>query len=245
MSSSQHRIYSSTDYHEQKHGASSKASRLITCYRTKKFRAFTKSSVLDILEVGVGPGWNLIRLPARRRVGQDVTLAYAEHLRGHGVEFVSDLSQLSGQQFDVVILSHVMEHLLEPARMLAELSALLKPEGELLVMVPLESPARRFSPRDKNYHLFSWNAQTLNGFLAACGYSVRSCAVKRYGFDRFAAELAVRLGGGFGLYKFLLMFLRIIRPGYEIQAVACYDLNFRRGLVAPCDARAVQSEVSI
>jgi len=227
MSSTQDRIYSSTDYHEQKHGASSRASDLITRYRTQKFYALTKSSNLDILEVGVGPGWNLVCLPAHRRVGQDVTLAYAESLRDHGVEFVSDLSQLSGQQFDVVIMSHVMEHLLEPAKMLAELSALLKTDGTLLVIVPLESPARKFSPHDKNHHLFSWNVHTLNGFLRACGYTVRSCEVKRYGFDRFAAELAVRLSGGFGLYKLLLSLFRIIRPGYEIQASAGYKFNSR------------------
>jgi SAM-dependent methyltransferase len=108
-----------------------------------------------------------------------VTLAYADDLRKHGVEFVSDLSQLSGQQFDVVILSHVLEHLLEPAKMLAELGALLKPDGRLLVLVPLESPVRAFSPRDNNHHLLSWNAHTLHEFLVASGYMVRSCEVKR------------------------------------------------------------------
>jgi 2-polyprenyl-3-methyl-5-hydroxy-6-metoxy-1,4-benzoquinol methylase len=206
MPTAQDKIYSSSDYHQQKHGVSAKASDLITRYRSRKFRALTKSPDLDILEAGVGPGWNLIHLPAHRRVGQDVTLAYADDLRKHGVEFVSDLSQLSGQQFDVVILSHVLEHLLEPAKMLAELGALLKPDGRLLVLVPLESPVRAFSPRDNNHHLLSWNAHTLHEFLVASGYMVRSCEVKRTGFDRFAAELAVRLS--------------------EIQAVAGYRPNF-------------------
>jgi 2-polyprenyl-3-methyl-5-hydroxy-6-metoxy-1,4-benzoquinol methylase len=108
----QDRIYSSTGYHEQKHGVSPEVSEFITRYRTNKFSAFLKKTTSEILEVGAGPGWNLIRLPAHRRVGMDVTLTYAERLRGQGVEFVSDLSQLSGQKFDLVILSHVMEHLL-------------------------------------------------------------------------------------------------------------------------------------
>lgn len=232
MSYAQDSIYSSTEYHEQKHGASARASELITRYRTQTFRAFTKSSTLDILEVGVGPGWNLVQLPARRRVGQDVTLAYAERLRCLGVEFVSELSQLSGQQFDLVILSHVMEHLLEPAKMLTSLSALLKPRAELLVIVPLEPPTHRLSPRDNNHHLFSWNVQTLNGFLSACGYSVRSCEVRRYGFDRFAAELTVRLRGGFALYKALLLLLRTVRPGHEIRVVAGYESVLRQSPVA-------------
>ena len=118
-----------------------------------------------------------------------------------------------------------MERLLEPAQMLSKVGKLLKPEGKVVVIVPLEAPTRKISPRDENHHLFSWNVQTFNGFLAACGYSVRSCKVKRYGCDRFAAELAVRFGGGFAFYKLLLSILRTIRPDYEIQAVAGYEVK--------------------
>lgn len=220
MHSAQDVIYSSTDYHQQKHGAGAKASDLITRYRTEKFSALIGNQALDILEVGVGPGWNLVRLPAHRRVGQDVTLAYAGHLLDHGVEFVSSLLQLSGQQFDVVILSHVLEHLLEPAKMLMQIGPLLKQDGRLLLLVPLESPVRKFSEKDKNHHLVSWNAQTLNEFLAASGYAVHSFKVRRAGYDRFAAEAAVRLCGGFGFYKLVLSVLRSIRPCHEIQIVA-------------------------
>jgi hypothetical protein len=58
-----------------------------------------------------------------------------------------------------------MEHLLEPARVLAQIGGLLKPDRELLVIVPLESPARKISPHDNNHHLYSWNVQTLNELL--------------------------------------------------------------------------------
>jgi SAM-dependent methyltransferase len=225
--STQDRIYSSTDYHARKHDVTPEAAELITSYRAHKFSAFLKNSTLEILEVGVGPGWNLLCLPARRRVGMDVTPQYAEQLRGQGIEFVSDLAHLSGQRFDLVILSHVMEHLLEPAIMLKQIGALLKPDGELLVIVPLESPARKISLQDDNHHLFSWNVQSLNEFLLACGYSVRSRAVKRYGADRFAANLALRLRGEYRLYRLLLFLLRILRPGYEIQVIACCNSHSR------------------
>jgi len=229
MPAIQDAIYSSSGYHEQKHGVSLKASDLITRNRTRKFSALIESSSLDILEVGIGPGWNMVRLPAHRRVGQDVTLAYAGQLGNCGVEFVSDLSQLSGQQFDVVILSHVLEHLLEPAKLLAELRTLLRPQGKLLLIVPLESPVRHSSAHDNNHHLFSWNAQTLKDFLIACNYFLSSCKVKRTGFDRYAAELAVRLGGGYGLYRFLLLLLRTIRPSHEIQVIACFRADGEHG----------------
>ena len=225
MPSAQDAIYSSTGYHQLKHGTSLKASELITRYRTEKFAALTGGADKDVLEVGVGPGWNLVRLPAHRRVGQDVTLEYADGLRQQGIEFVSELRELSGQQFDVVIVSHVLEHLLEPAKMLAEIFPLLKPGGKLLVLVPLEASVRKYSAGDKNHHLFSWSAHTLHEFLTANGYVVRSCAVKRHGYDRFAAELSIRIGGGFGVYKLLLWLLRTIRPRHEVQAVASYKVQ--------------------
>jgi SAM-dependent methyltransferase len=206
--------------HEQHPDTSKEALKLIIRYRTKKISAFLGSSTLDILELGVGSGVNLVNLPARRRVGEDLTPGYAVYLRKHGVEFVSGLSQLSGQQFDIVILSHVMEHLLDPAKKLVEIGSLLKPGGKLLLTVPLEPPARTVSLKDNNHNLFSCNVQTLSEFLKACGYSAGSFRVRRYGYDNFAAELAVRLKCGWLLYRCLLLLLRIVRPRYEIQAVA-------------------------
>jgi SAM-dependent methyltransferase len=231
-------VYSSTDYHELKHGASSEMRKLIIRHRTEKFRELAETTDSDVLEVGIGPGWNLIRMPAHRRVGQDVTLAYAEQLRAQGVEFVSDLSQLSGQQFDVVILSHVLEHLLEPAKKLAELREFLKPRGRLLLIVPLESPVRKVSKTDNNHHLFSWNVQTLNDLLDACGYAVTSSNVIRSGFDRFAAVVSVRLGGGFRLYKLLLLLLRTIRPCHEIQVIAVRKMADVESLAEPIELTA-------
>jgi SAM-dependent methyltransferase len=220
MMNAQADIYSTTDYHKQKHGASQGALDLIGRYRTKKFQAFLRDKNRAVLEIGVGPGWNLTGLDAARRVGMDVTRQYADHLKNQGVEFVSDMSELSGQEFDLIILSHVMEHLADPVEKLAEIRSLLKKDGKLLIIVPLEPAVRKVSPKDKNYHLFSWNVQTLHNLLASCKYSVHSCAVKSTGYDRYAAELAIQLRGGFGLYRLMLSMIRTIRPEYEIQILA-------------------------
>ena len=113
MSSNQDEIYSSTNYHEQHHGAEPDAVSMIIRLRTHKFNSLIKDQNSDVLEIGVGPGWNLLGLTASHRVGMDVTSAYAAHLKSRGIEFVSSLADLSGRQFDVVVLSHVLEHLLE------------------------------------------------------------------------------------------------------------------------------------
>jgi len=216
------RIYSATDYHEKAHAVTPRAFALILRYRGEKFARFIDPND-SVLEFGVGPGWNIMNLPARRRVGFDVTEAYAAQLRAAGVEFFSDLSALAPHSFDVVIFSHVMEHLLSPPETLAKIADLIKPSGRLVLIVPLEQRLRKHSSKDHNHHLYSWNVQTLTNLLQACGYHVESCTAKATGYDRFGAELAARFRAGARLYKFLLTVLRLLRPVEEIQAVAVHQ----------------------
>lgn len=65
---------------------------------------------------------------ARRRTG-------AEILIGDFNEIVSGIHELTGRH-DLLVLSHVLEHLAEPGRKLDEMAKLLKPGGRILVEVP-------------------------------------------------------------------------------------------------------------
>ncbi|MGA8110529.1 MAG: class I SAM-dependent methyltransferase [Acidobacteriaceae bacterium] len=211
-------IYSASDYHARMHGVLPGAFEMIARYRGEKFARLLDTAGKDVLEFGCGPGWNLVDLPARRRVGCDVSTAYAESLRASGIEFVSDAALLEGQQFDIVLLSHVAEHLMDPARTVIDLAKFLKPQGTLCVVVPMEGSISKFDPADNNHHLFSWNVQTLTNLLTAAGYRVTSCRVARKGYDRYAANLAVRVHAGYRGYLGLLRTMRLLRPVYEIQA---------------------------
>jgi hypothetical protein len=86
--------------------------------------------------------------------------------------------------------------------------------------VPFDKPGTTYDPKHNNHHLYMWDVQSLTELLMACGYSVKSCNIGKYGFDRLAAEFAVRLGFGFSYrgYRLLLRLFRMIRPGYEIRA---------------------------
>ena len=102
------------------------------------------------LEVGCGLGHLLARLSERYQTfGVDVNswaleqakaIAPNAHLALASAE---DLSAIAGGMMDVVVAKHVVEHLPDPGRALAEFSRVLTEHGLLVMVTPnLESPMR-------------------------------------------------------------------------------------------------------
>jgi 2-polyprenyl-3-methyl-5-hydroxy-6-metoxy-1,4-benzoquinol methylase len=99
-----------------------------------------------VLDVGCGAGDNAAlihsRFPDSDIFGvthSDAERALAErHMRRCWVfDIESDFAtELDGQTFDVIIFSHVLEHLRDPARVLARYRPLLRRGGTILVAVP-------------------------------------------------------------------------------------------------------------
>lgn len=133
-----------------------------------------------VLDVGCGRGaW----LAAMRRWG----------FRCHGVEPSAEacararelgLDVACGQLwdagypdacFDVVRFNHVLEHLHDPGRALAEARRVLRPGGLLIVAVPNHAGIARQAFRqaeDVPFHLFAFTPPTLERFLTAAGLEV-------------------------------------------------------------------------
>jgi len=104
-----------------------------------------------VLEVGFGSGGMLLKFPPSSLIrGLDMSTGAVERL---GREFAArgrrnvDLRVWeAGTQglphfdvkFDVVVLSHVLEHVPDDKRLLADVHASMSPGGHLVVMVPLE-----------------------------------------------------------------------------------------------------------
>lgn len=86
--------------------------------------------------------------------------------------------------FDVVTFWHVLEHVSDPARYLAETRRILKPSGLLVVAVPNVNdyimqaayrivkgrPVKLFSANDREVHLFHFSARTLKAYLRKTGF---------------------------------------------------------------------------
>ncbi len=115
-----------------------------------------KGSVLDI---GCGPGFLLREFRDRewQVQGTEFSPQSAAHARDmlHLPISVGDISDLKFQDgsFDAVVMWHVLEHMIDPQRTVAQVSRLLRPGGVFLCAVPnFGSTEARFA-RDKWFHL--------------------------------------------------------------------------------------------
>jgi SAM-dependent methyltransferase len=133
-------------------------------------------SIQDFLEVGCGGG-RLMRLVEERlgarAVGIEPGAAYRDFLRREGLTVYVSLDALlerePEQRFDLISLSHVLEHLPDPVAYLTRLRmALLKPTGRIYVEVPNLLAHTSFEPG----HLYSFTALTLRRTVEAAGFGV-------------------------------------------------------------------------
>jgi 2-polyprenyl-3-methyl-5-hydroxy-6-metoxy-1,4-benzoquinol methylase len=146
------------------------------------------------LEVGCGEGW---LLAAAQAAGFEVSgLDFSDDgLKRFHPELLAsasfgdafeDLERLidAGARFDVVALEHVLEHVLEPERLLRRLPRLIAPGGVCAITVPndfspLQLAARATGHIDRDFwlappqHLNYFEAKSLTTLLGRLGFETR------------------------------------------------------------------------
>lgn len=208
-------------YHEEKRALSLVARQWVWRLRAEKFQVRVTPSD-TVVELGAGAGWNLARLTCARRIGCEVAEFLAPELTALGIEFVADIRAVPPEVADVALCHHVLEHLLDPAEGLRQLARVLRPDGLLVLHVPWETERRygRFDPVEPNRHLFHWNAQNLGNLATVLGWRIERVSVRRYGYDRFAAQTALRWHLGEGGFRLLRRLGLALRPLREVELIA-------------------------
>jgi SAM-dependent methyltransferase len=85
---------------------------------------------------------------------------------------------IQDDRFDLVIMSHTLEHCLDPVAAVRNAAALLKPEGRLLIEVPNKNCVhfRTFGPASECFdvprHLFFFGPCSLRRLVERCGLRV-------------------------------------------------------------------------
>ncbi len=145
---------------------------------------------LQILDIGAGFGHILHalgeRYPQAHRTAIEFSQVCVDHLRSLGIEVFTDPAEEAlprlGRRFDVVILSHVLEHLLEPRQMLQTIFDHLNPGGILYVEVPHipRDSLKKYidsvwAPRFEEPHITLFSPPVLRALLESTGFDVPFC----------------------------------------------------------------------
>lgn len=130
-----------------------------------------------LLDIGVGSGALLAM--ARHRgfevVGCDLSPPICEAVRRkHGIAMhCGPLSEIIGaEQFEVVVMNHVLEHVQQPVEFMQEVERLLAPSGIVHIAVPnvscWEASISGWTSYEP-YHLTYFDVQTIKRPIAASG----------------------------------------------------------------------------
>jgi SAM-dependent methyltransferase len=208
-------------YHEVKRALDPGALPWVMALRARKFQPYVQPADV-VFELGVGAGWNLGALRCARRIGCDASTFLSLQVTALGIEFVADLHAIPDNLANVVICHHALEHLPDPTETLRRLRGILKKDGLLILHVPWERERRyaRYRADEPNHHLFNWNAQNLGNLASVVGYKIESLVVRKYGYDRFAANLALKYRLGETGFRGLRTCLIALRPFREVELIA-------------------------
>jgi SAM-dependent methyltransferase len=156
------------------------------------FRGIDSSA--EVFEFGVGLGKNIALL--EHKSGYDISEFARTFSAQHGIQVFSDMGAVPDGKFDVVLSSHVLEHVDSPLDNLRLLATKLKPGGKLILVVPVELHRKVPFAIDADQHLYAWNFRTINNLLQRAGYQILE---NRYRYGtlqyklRYVGKLSFRL----------------------------------------------------
>jgi SAM-dependent methyltransferase len=207
-------------YYSAELAMSETAYAMVSRQRAEKIQPYIKPSD-TVFEFGVGSGLNLASLTCGARYGFDINPSAIGVARSHGVTVVDSCDGINAA-YDAVICHHVLEHLLAPAECLATLRRVLKVGGTLLLFVPYEVQRahQRHIASDTNYHLYTWSPHTLANLVIERGFKLQSASLGKFGYNRWAANLALSLKLGESGFRFLWTCAHLIRRAREVRLIA-------------------------
>lgn len=141
------------------------------------------------LDLGCGDGTALLflrELGFKELFGTEINKAVCQKLEAKGVTSfcTDDVTTLKNQRrmYDLIRMSHVLEHLYNPRETLKFLNDAMVPRGDLLIGVPnFNSPAARIFGRyfcglQLPTHLYHFNKDNLKELLERQGFEVKKIA---------------------------------------------------------------------
>jgi SAM-dependent methyltransferase len=117
-----------------------------------------------------------------------------------GFKVAATMDELTGEQFGVITLHHVLEHISDPIQTLSHLRSLLTPDGVLFIEVPnaqslrarlatdlVRSLSTKVDERYRAFpiHLMYYTRRTLSSVAGRAGFKVQSSSTAGMGMEEF------------------------------------------------------------
>lgn len=196
------------------------------------------SGDISILDIGAGHG--VFGLRAANKLGRrlvnytavepDPVMRQAmqkawDVRHGGEISAISDLADVSGS-YDLVVLSHVLEHVSEPKEFMEMVLQKVKAGGVIFVEIPNQDYLFK-----KNVfpHLLFFTEKGLVKLLGRCGLG--ACETGIWGRDMAASPLGNKNSGPPSLFSRVVERLMRLLPGFI--AVKFYDLRFGMNISHP------------
>ena len=139
-----------------------------------------------ILDIGCNNGLylSILKSIGWKVLGVELNPALAQAQEALGIEVKQGTledAQFEEGSFDVVRLSHVLEHLYEPLKTLKEIAKILKPNGQIRITVPNQRSFAFFLFKDLWYgapgHLYCFKPFTLSKLCEKAGLTLERVAI--------------------------------------------------------------------
>lgn len=155
--------------------------RLIICPEITKVRKLLGRNDFSMLDIGCGTGW-ISRIWAdtgARVTGLEPSHPRAEIARQRGLRVLSCYAEELDidENFDLIVIRHVVEHLEDPVKILRNLVPRLTPNGLLLIIAPnIDCIGRKIFDTNWTWvlpwHCNFFNPRSLSTLLNSCGYDI-------------------------------------------------------------------------
>jgi SAM-dependent methyltransferase len=140
------------------------------------YRRFGIKDSFKILDIGCGPGHNLIHF-SPNSVGLEMNDYLIDFGKSLGLKIiktnVEDEFPVNGQKFDLIWCTDFLVHLVSPFRFLFKIREYLNTNSYLLIQIPKISV---FKTHQSPEHFYAFNKGTLSFLLETAGYKIIGCS---------------------------------------------------------------------
>lgn len=182
-----------------------------------KFREHIKRDDI-LIDFGSGGGYLLENIDCKEKIGIEINDVARKDALKRGINSVKLIEDIKDSYADIVISSHVLEHIENPLEVLKTLRKKLKKGGKIIFVTPFDNSMKVYKINDINNHLYTWNKQNLGNLFKEAGYRNIKIKIIRSKWPPYYQYMYKIFG--LKVFLFISYIYAIIKNNYQIKIVA-------------------------